>query len=58
VNHKVVSVELVGSEDVYDFEVEVYHNFALGGAIPNKGSDGTEKAFGWIFGSNSDPLFG
>lgn len=28
-NHKVVSIEYVGEEDVYDMEVETYHNFAV-----------------------------
>jgi len=29
-NHRVVSVEYVGEEDVYDIEVPGYHNFAVG----------------------------
>lgn len=29
-NHRVVSVELCGEEDVYDLEVPGYHNFAVG----------------------------
>jgi len=32
-NHKVVSVEEVGYRDVYDMEVEKYHNFAVEGII-------------------------
>ena len=31
-NHKVVSVEYVGKEDVYDLSVEKYHNFEIGRA--------------------------
>ena len=31
-NHRVVSVEYVGEEDVYDIEVPGYHNFAVGDA--------------------------
>jgi uracil-DNA glycosylase family 4 len=30
-NHKVVSVRYVGIEDVYDMEIEKYHNFAVNG---------------------------
>ncbi len=30
INHKVVSVEKHGTEDVYDITVDTYHNFALG----------------------------
>lgn len=30
-NHRVVSIEEVGEEDVYDMEVEKYHNFACNG---------------------------
>lgn len=30
-NHKVVSVEYAGKEDVYDLSVEKYHNFAVNG---------------------------
>jgi hypothetical protein len=33
VNHKVVSVKVAGFEDVYDFEVEKYHNFALSAGV-------------------------
>jgi len=33
INHKIVSVEGVGFEDVYDFEVEKYHNFALSSGV-------------------------
>jgi hypothetical protein len=29
-NHKVVSVEYIGQQDVYDIEVPKYHNFAVG----------------------------
>ena len=32
-NHKVVSVEYVGEEDVYDMEVEDNHNFIAGGVV-------------------------
>lgn len=32
-NHKVVSVEFCGKEDVYDLEVPKYHNFALSSGI-------------------------
>lgn len=30
-NHKVISIEYIGVEDVYDIEVEEYHNFAVNG---------------------------
>jgi len=32
-NHKVVSVEECGEEDVYDLTVETYHNFALSAGV-------------------------
>lgn len=32
-NHKIVSIELCGSEDVYDIEVDEYHNFALSSGV-------------------------
>lgn len=32
-NHKVVSVEFYGYEDVYDMEVEKYHNFVANGVV-------------------------
>ncbi|HEC66818.1 MAG TPA: glycosyltransferase [bacterium] len=32
-NHKVASIEFYGYEDVYDMEVEKYHNFAANGVI-------------------------
>ena len=32
-NHKVVSVKVVGVEDVYDLTVEGYHNFAVGQGV-------------------------
>lgn len=61
-NHKVKVVIFVGYEDVYDFVVDKYHNFAVGGKSqqPNNGSELQQKAGGWswVFGSNSDPLFG
>lgn len=61
-NHKVKVVIFVGYEDVYDFVVDKYHNFAVGGKSqqPNNGSGLQQKAGGWswVFGSNSDPLFG
>ena len=34
-NHKVVSVEFFGDEDVYDLKVEKYHNFAIGNNVEN-----------------------
>ena len=42
VNHKVVSVKLAGTADVYDFIVEKYHNFALlaGVFVHNSGEIG------------------
>jgi len=33
VNHKVLSVESAGSCDVFDFEVDTYHNFALSAGV-------------------------
>lgn len=32
-NHKVVSIDYVGKEDVYDLSVAVYHNFAASGVF-------------------------
>ncbi|MEK6883828.1 MAG: portal protein, partial [Nanoarchaeota archaeon] len=32
-NHKVVSVSFSGNEDVYDLEVQEYHNFAIGNNV-------------------------
>lgn len=32
-NHKIISIEPDGNEDVYDFTVENYHNFALGAGV-------------------------
>lgn len=32
-NHKILSVEFCGYEDVYDIEVEKYHNFALSAGV-------------------------
>ena len=42
-NHRVVSVERVGFEDVYDIEVPDYHNFAVG----------SEDGDGFVFVHNS-----
>lgn len=36
-NHRVVSVEFIGYEDVYDLEVPERHNFAVGGAELGRG---------------------
>lgn len=32
-NHKIVSVEFAGHEDVYDLTVDEYHNFAVAGGV-------------------------
>lgn len=43
-NHRVVSVEFSRYEDVYDFEVEKYHNFMLDNAVVVHNSIGTGKS--------------
>ena len=43
-NHKIVSIELCGTEQVYDIEVEKYHNFALCAGIVVHNSIGTGKS--------------
>lgn len=45
VNHKITSIEADGYEDVYDFEVDTYHNFALtsGVFVHNSGGAGYLK---------------
>ena len=43
-NHRVVSVEFSHYEDVYDFEVEKYHNFMLDNAVVVHNSIGTGKS--------------
>lgn len=46
-NHKVVNIEKLGQEDVYDITVEKYHNFALsaGVFVHNCGYDDSKKSF-------------
>lgn len=43
-NHRIVSVEFSHYEDVYDFEVEKYHNFMLDNAVVVHNSIGTGKS--------------
>jgi uracil-DNA glycosylase family 4 len=38
-NHKIVSIEYVGKEEVYDMEVERYHNFAAQGIFVHNSSE-------------------
>lgn len=42
-NHKIVSIKFNGLEEVYDIEVEKYHNFALEAGIVVHNSIGTGK---------------
>lgn len=45
-NHRVVSIEELGFEDVYDMEVESYHNFAVNGIfLHNSDEDDQNKPF-------------
>jgi len=45
-NHKVISIEYIGKEDVYDMEVEKYHNFAVNGIfVHNSTEDRTGTPF-------------
>ena len=43
-NHKIVSIEYLGKEEVYDLTVEKYHNFALESGIVAHNSIGTGKS--------------
>jgi hypothetical protein len=51
VNHKVVSVEFVGREDVYDLSVEKYHNFAVNGIFVHNCYVFTD---GWVMTFNDE----
>jgi ribonucleotide reductase alpha subunit len=55
-NHKVVSVEFCGHEDVYDGTVDTHHNFAIFTSRENSCADGHEN-FSGIFIHNSEFLF-
>lgn len=45
-NHKIVSIEYIGIEDVYDIEMEKYHNFAVNGIfVHNSNEDRYGKPF-------------
>jgi len=45
-NHKIVSIEYLGEEDVYDMEVDTYHNFAANGVfVHNSKEDKTGRPF-------------
>ena len=55
-NHRVVSIEKNDSEDVYDFTVEKYHNFALSAGVFVHNCTflyGYDKAANVFFGQNS-----
>lgn len=41
-NHKVVAIEYVGIEDVYDMEVEGHHNFAVNGIFVHNSNEDRE----------------
>jgi uracil-DNA glycosylase family 4 len=41
-NHRVVSIEYVGIEDVFDMEVEEYHNFAANGIFVHNSAEDRE----------------
>jgi uracil-DNA glycosylase family 4 len=41
-NHKIVSIEYVGVEDVYDMEVEKHHNFAVNGIFVHNSNEDEE----------------
>ncbi len=38
-NHKIISIDLIGEEDVYDIEVEDYHNFAVNGIFVHNSTE-------------------
>jgi len=44
-NHKVVSIDFYGYEDVYNMEVEVAHNFIANGIVVHNCSSGIEPLF-------------
>nr|MDO8135360.1 adenosylcobalamin-dependent ribonucleoside-diphosphate reductase [Candidatus Njordarchaeum guaymaensis] len=44
-NHKVVSVDFYGYEDVYNMEVEVAHNYVANGVVVHNCSSGIEPLF-------------
>ena len=55
-NHHVVSTEKIGYEDVYDFSVEKYHNFALSAGVFVHNCTflyGYDRAANVFFGQNS-----
>ncbi|MBU0847513.1 DNA polymerase III subunit alpha [Patescibacteria group bacterium] len=41
-NHKIISVEYVGEEEVYDIETEKYHNFAANGVFVHNSHEDEE----------------
>jgi hypothetical protein len=54
VNHKIESIEVIGCEDVYDFMVDEYHNFALAsGVFVHNCIAGYDQAKGLFYGQNS-----
>ncbi len=38
-NHKIISIEYAGEEEVYDMEVEEYHNFAVNGIFVHNSTE-------------------
>jgi len=46
-NHKIVAVECIGVEDVYDMEVEKYHNFAVNGIFVHNSTE-NEQGVGYV----------
>ena len=43
-NHKIIKIEYVGEEEVYDLTVEKYHNFAINNGIVAHNSIGIGKS--------------
>lgn len=48
--NKIVSYEFIGSQDVYDFEVEKYHNYFAGGLIHHNTTTGANIVISWALG--------
>lgn len=49
-NHKIVSIEYIGKEEVYDLTVEKYHNFVTESGIVAHNSIGTGKSTNAVLG--------
>lgn len=48
--NKIVSYTLIGSQEVYDFEVEKYHNYFAGGVIHHNSALGANVVISWALG--------